>query len=86
MTSRKSTVRRYAFLVLMALAQICAGEGVGQPRGFVAFGFGGLETMPVDDVVDLLMSPDNMSPEQAERVCTHYLESIFPRHFTRGGA
>ena len=33
--------------------------------------------------LDLLMSPDYMSPEQALGVCMHYLESVFPQHFQR---
>lgn len=36
--------------------------------------------------LDLLMSPDYMTPAKAMGVCTHYLESIFPRHFGRGGS
>lgn len=36
--------------------------------------------------LDLLMSPDYMKPEQAESICIHYLESIFPRHFGAAGA
>jgi TetR/AcrR family transcriptional repressor of bet genes len=31
--------------------------------------------------LDLLVSPDFMTPEQAHGVCKHYLESVFPRHF-----
>jgi TetR/AcrR family transcriptional repressor of bet genes len=33
--------------------------------------------------LDLLMSPDQMTPEQALGICMHYLESVFPRHFQR---
>jgi TetR/AcrR family transcriptional repressor of bet genes len=31
--------------------------------------------------LDLLMSPDYMSPEQACEVCMHYLQTVFPEHF-----
>ncbi len=31
--------------------------------------------------LDLLMSPDYMTPEQACDVCMHYLQTVFPRHF-----
>lgn len=33
--------------------------------------------------LDLLMSPDYMTPEQACEVCMHYLRTVFPRHFKR---
>ncbi len=31
--------------------------------------------------LDLLMSPDHMSPEKAREVCMHYLRNVFSRHF-----
>jgi TetR/AcrR family transcriptional repressor of bet genes len=31
--------------------------------------------------LDLLMSPDYTTPEQACEVCMHYLRTVFPRHF-----
>ncbi len=31
--------------------------------------------------LDLLMSPDHMSPEKAREVCMHYLQNVFSRHF-----
>ncbi len=31
--------------------------------------------------LDLLMSPEYMRPEQAYKVCMHYLQTIFPGHF-----
>ena len=31
--------------------------------------------------LDLLMSPDYMTPEQACEVCMHYLRTVFPKHF-----
>lgn len=56
MIPKRNTMRIYAFVVLLTLAGICSGEEMNQPHDFVAFGFGGLETMPVNDAVDLLMN------------------------------
>jgi hypothetical protein len=31
--------------------------------------------------LDMLMSPDSMTPEHARRICFTFLASVFPKHF-----
>ncbi len=47
-------IKRYVYLILLMFAGLCRGDD--QPRTFYPFSFGGLEDMPVNDAVDLLMS------------------------------
>lgn len=41
----------------------------------------GLSAMSSGLWLDMLMSPDGMTPEQARRVCFTFLAAIFPKHF-----
>ena len=41
----------------------------------------GLSAMTSGLWLDMLMSPDGMTPEQARRICFTFLASVFPKHF-----
>jgi TetR/AcrR family transcriptional repressor of bet genes len=43
----------------------------------------GLSAMSSGLWLDMLMSPDGMTPEQARRICFSFLASVFPKHFKR---
>lgn len=42
----------------------------------------GLSAMSEGLWLDLLISPDTMTPEKAKKVCMDFLASVFPKHFT----
>jgi len=43
----------------------------------------GLSAMSEGLWLDLLISPDTMTPEKAKNVCMAYLAGVFPNHFSR---
>jgi TetR/AcrR family transcriptional repressor of bet genes len=43
----------------------------------------GLSAMSSGLWLDMLMSPDSMTPERARRICFNFLASVFPKHFKR---
>jgi len=43
----------------------------------------GLSAMSEGLWLDLLISPDTMTPEKAKSVCMAYLATVFPNHFSR---
>jgi AcrR family transcriptional regulator len=43
----------------------------------------GLSAMSEGLWLDLLVSPESMSPEKAKNICIAYLASVFPKHFNR---
>lgn len=84
----KDTMRRFAHLILLTLLGICPGQAGERPRDFVAFGFGGLETMPVNDAVNLLMNLgySGVIPEGRDASDLVRLEEYLDRSESEGDA
>jgi TetR/AcrR family transcriptional repressor of bet genes len=80
---RKRDREYFRAMIEQCRALITQGGYQGLDAEIVA---NGLQAMTSGLWLDLLMSPDHMTPGQGRAVCLLYLQSVFPRHFKRSRA